>query len=77
MTSALVSSIVVIISLILFFVLCFKGVGIIPIALILSLLVSTTIEGGITVGIWNYFSSGLGSPLKLLYQYDNELAETA
>ena len=61
MTSALVSSIVVIISLILFFVLCFKGVGIIPIALILSLLVSTTIEGGITVGIWNYFSSGLGS----------------
>lgn len=61
MTSVTVSGVVVLISLILFFVLCLKGFGPIPVAIILSLLVSLTVEGGITQGIWNYFSSGMGN----------------
>ena len=60
MTSVAVSGAIVLISLILFFVLCFKGVGPIPVAILLSLLVSLTVEGGITQGIWNYFASGMG-----------------
>ena len=60
MTSVAMSAIVVLISLVLFFVLCYRGVGVIPVAVILSLLVSLTVEGGITAGIWNYFASGMG-----------------
>ena len=61
MTSVAVSGAVVLISLILFFILCYKGVGPIPVAIVLSLFVSLTIEGGITQGIWNYFASGMGN----------------
>ncbi|MDR1765850.1 MAG: hypothetical protein LBR77_07160 [Lachnospiraceae bacterium] len=60
MTSVAVSGIVVLISLILFFILCFKGFGPIPVAIILSILVSLTVEGGITKGIWEYFAGGMG-----------------
>lgn len=61
LTSVAVSGAVVLISLILFFILCYKGVGPIPVAIVLSLFVSLTIEGGITQGIWNYFASGMGN----------------
>lgn len=60
MTSVTVSALVVLLSLVLFFVLCYKGVGVIPVAIILSLLVSLTVEGGITAGIWNFFANGMG-----------------
>ncbi len=61
MTNVIISGIVVLISLLLFFILCLKGFNPIPVAIMLSLLVSLTVEGGITEGVWNYFANGMGS----------------
>lgn len=54
------SAVLVALAIVLFFVLCLKGFGMIPTALICTVIVGFAVEGGPVSAIWGPFASGMG-----------------
>ena len=59
--SVQLSAFILVISLIAFFVLCFKGFGIIPCAIVCSAIVAFTLEGGVYNTLLGAFATGFGN----------------
>lgn len=60
MTSVAGSAVLLILAIVLFFFLCMKGFGMIPTAIVCTIILGFAVEGGPVAAIWGPFAQGMG-----------------